>query len=589
MENDRLTLKLLLSILSRYTKTSFYIFISCILIAILLFLSTPNTYEARTLIQVETSQQGSATGFEGILSLDGNESDLDQQEKIYKSRTVLGEVIKNLELEIDIEKLQRKIDRISTSSRRIYQAQKGGLLEFSITDNDKELAKRILNETNSIYMKQNIDKYALEARNSIAFLDTSIEKIKKELALSSEKLNKFKEESIPYDISLETENKLSKLIKIEDELSKINIREKEISQTYKKNHPIYLTLIEQKELLNSDKEQLDSEISNLPSTELAYIGLARDVEVGQSTLETMLNRRLELSVIEASTTGNIRVIDKAYLLKNPVSPNIITLLGFGIIIWFIISSVHIFRKEYFLKKILSPSDLEKYGKNIFGVIPFSDEINDTSTKESFSTLLTNITISNFKNKILLVTGPSQGVGKSYISFNLAKKFEELGKKVLLMDLDLRRGSQASNFKTKNDKGITDRINLEPLSVSKNIDLISRSRNIKNIFSILNSEILRSFIKEQSKVYDHIIIDTAPVLPVSDTKLILDIPDQILLVVRQNQSSQQELKFTFENLEYFDSKISGIVLNDFQSNKSYYGYDYYSYRYNSNYKDSYEEN
>ena len=86
-------------------------------------------------------------------------------------------------------------------------------------------------------------------------------------------------------------------------------------------------MIEQKELLITNKEQLDSEISNLPSTELAYIGLARDVEVGQATLETMLNRRLELSVIEASTTGNIRVIDEAYL-QNPVSPNIITLLGF---------------------------------------------------------------------------------------------------------------------------------------------------------------------------------------------------------------------------------------------------------------------
>ena len=91
----------------------------------------------------------------------------------------------------------------------------------------------------------------------------------------------------------------------------------------------------------------------------------------------------------------------------------------------------------------------------------------------------NIATSNFKNKILLVTGPSQGVGKVYI-FQSSKKFEELGKK-FTYGFRLRRGSQASNFKTTNDKGITDRINLEPYSVSKNIDLISGSKGIKNFF------------------------------------------------------------------------------------------------------------
>lgn len=588
MENDRLTLNSLLSILSRYSKIAGYIFICCIVAAISLYLSTPNTYEARTLIQVETSQQGNATGFEGILAMDGNESDLDQQEKIYKSRMVLGQVINNLELDIDIEKLQRKIDRIQNSSRRMYQIQKGGLLEFSVTDKDKDLAKKILDETNSIYMRQNIDKYALEARNSIAFLDTSIEKIKNELAVSSDKLNKFKEESIPYDISLETQNKLNKLIKIEDELSQINIREKEISQTYKKNHPIYLTLVEQKQLLMSNKESLENEISNLPSTELTYIGLARDVEVGQSTLETMLNRRLELSVIEASTTGNIRVIDKAYLLKNPISPNIITLLGFAFILWFFISSVYIFIREYFLKKILSPSDLEKFDKNIVGVIPNSED--DAPSSEAFSTLLANITISDFKDKKILITGPSQGVGKSFVTTNLAKKLESMGKKVLILDLDLRRGSQASSFNFEMKQGIDEKLEFRPVKVSDNIDLLSKNKGkvVQNVFSILNSKNLRNFIEESSSVYDNILIDTAPILPVSDTKLLLDIPDQILLVIRQNQSTEKEFAFTLDNIDAFSSKISGIVLNDFKSNVSYYGYDYYSYRYNSSYKDSYNE-
>ena len=196
----------------------------------------------------------------------------------------------------------------------------GGLLEFSYTNTDPELVVKVLKKTNEKFIEKNIRRYSEEARNSINFLNESISRIELSLAESASKLNDFKESSIPYDISLETQTKIGVLVNIEDEISKLDIKEEELSQSYKPNHPIYQTLINQRKVLEERKVALNQEIGELPSTEREFVELSRNVEINNKTLENMLNRKLELSVIEASTIGNIRIIDEPFLLISPVAP-----------------------------------------------------------------------------------------------------------------------------------------------------------------------------------------------------------------------------------------------------------------------------
>ena len=290
MEN-RITdrVKQILDILVRNTRLILLSFAVAILLSSLITWNTNTVYEARTILQIEPKNQSQIAGFDSLgFGMEQGNTDLDQQERIYLSRSVLGDVKDSLNLDSGIETLQKKIKRVRTSTRRTFGSSAGGLLEFSYTNTNPELVVQVLGKVNEVYIEKNIRRYSEEARNSINFLNENISRIELSLAESTSKLNDFKESSIPYDISLETQSKIGVLVNIEDEISKLNIKEKELSQSYKPSHPIYQTLINQRKFLEERKTELNLEIGELPSTEREFVELSRNVEINNKTLELSL-------------------------------------------------------------------------------------------------------------------------------------------------------------------------------------------------------------------------------------------------------------------------------------------------------------
>ena len=583
MENYDFSLKKLLDICVRNFKGIAIIFFISISLSIALSIFSTKLYQVKTLIQIETSNQSQIAGFENGLGLDQNASDLDQQERIYKSRLVMNAVKEKIDFPYDVEVLQGMIFRVQDTAGRFYGIRRGGLLEFSMINSDPEYARYILNVANSTYIEQNVSRSAQEARNSLNFLDQSIEKVESRLKGSTDKLNDFKESSIPYELSLEAQTKLQTLVEIENAISEINIREQEISQVYRENHPVYRTLLQQKEVLESRKSKLNAEIGELPSTERDFIELSREVDINQKTLETMLNRKLELEVVEASTTGNIRVIDEPYIIKYPVSPRPIRNLALAILFAGFLSLMYIFLREYFFKRLVSPSDLSEFENYapVLGVVPNADE-NETSFVESFRNIITNFQLNDLNNQSILISGPTSGIGKSFISYHFAKTLSKLGRKVLLVDFDLRRGDLHELFNVDRSTGMNDHVNPQILKIDDNLDFIARGSKLKMIFTIVNSPKVRDMFTELKEKYDHIIIDTPPLLSVSDAKILSEYCDQFFMVARQRVTSKNDLQFALENIDDVKEKLSGIVFNDFKATSGYYGYDYYSYKYTSNY-------
>ena len=576
-----ITLKKLLDILFQNIKGVVVIFIFFITITSLYLTFSPKLYDSRTMLQVENFGNKSSAGFE-TLGLESNASDLDQQEKIYLSRLVLLQVKENIGLEENVESIKSRIIRVQELDNRVFGVKRGGLLEFSIIDSDPDLSEKILAEANKIFIQESIRKYSEEARKSINFLDQNIERVRNALSASSNRLNAFKEGSIPYDISLEAQTKLAALTKLEEEIAALNADEKEISKTYKTNHPIYRTLIEQKDLLLNRKNDLTSQINQLPSTERDYIELARDVEINESTLQSMLNRKLELSVIEASTTGNIRVIDSPYTFNSSVYPRPVRTIAVNILLAGLIALLYIFINYYFFRKVMSPQDLELFENTpVLGVIP-NDGDSSHSFNEAFKSLMVNMLMHNKDTKTILITGPTAKVGKSFVSLRFAQTLAEAGKKVLLLDLDLRRGDLHEDLKIDRKLGFKMGDIPEPISVSKNLDFIPRGSGIKSEFNLLNSIELRNFIRDSREKYDHIVIDTPPILSVSDYAILSTDADFKIMVSRQSLTRLTEIKFAVDEVMKTSNKIDGLVLNDFTSSIAYYGYDYYSYKYRGAY-------
>ena len=190
-------------------------------------------------------------------------------------------------------------------------------------------------------------------------------------------------------------------------------------------------------------------------------------------------------------------------------------------------------------------------------------------------------LSEGENKKILITGPTPGVGKSFTAFHLSDSLAGAGKKVLLLDLDLRRGDLHQILNVDKSKGFSEK-NPEIISINKNLDFVARGSKILSPFSVIGSVELKEFIEKKTPNYDHIVFDTAPLLSVSDAAILSEYADKKYLVVRQNITTTSELNFSLDNYAGTKNVFDGIVLNDFIASSGYYGYDYYSYKYAGSY-------
>lgn len=205
--------------------------------------------------------------------------------------------------------------------------------------------------------------------------------------------------------------------------------------------------------------------------------------------------------------------------------------------------------------------------------------------EAFRTLRTNIQYASFDKEVktLLVTSAGPGEGKSTTAANLALSIAETGKTVLLVDCDLRRPSLHKKFNISNEAGITNfllgEVTFEQATkVYKNKLFIMTAGNIPpNPAEMLSSNKLKNFLQKISQQFDTVIIDSPPVMAVTDAQILSTITDGVILVVNSGETEKSMALKAKESLMKVNANILGVVLNRFKSeNGKNYGYGYYYY-------------
>ncbi|WP_156501271.1 GNVR domain-containing protein, partial [Alcanivorax sp. HI0044] len=255
----------------------------------------------------------------------------------------------------------------------------------------------------------------------------------------------------------------------EGKINELKIKESEISARFTREHPAYRTLIQQRGSLNQEKEQLNSQIKALPETQQEVLRLMRDVEVNQEIYVGLLNKVQELRIMKAGTVGSVRIIDKALVQPEPVKPKkpLVAILaamlgGMGAVGYVLV-------KAAFNRGIESPEQLEEQGISVYASIPLSEhqqkvdrlealkrrrhkknkepipllalsDPNDLAI-EALRSLRTSLHFAMMEasNKVLMVSGPSPGVGKSFVTANLAAVLAQTGQNVVVIDADMRKG------------------------------------------------------------------------------------------------------------------------------------------------------
>ena len=365
---------------------------------------------------------------------------------------------------INLHKQLKNQLKVTTSTSRNSFFRQQGLIEINYITDDIDTGKDIINYANDIFLNQRVSVETEKSRAAINFIDENIQGLEKVVELNKQKLKEFREKNISINVDLETEAIIEKIQIIDKTLSEIEIELSNAAEVYTINNPIYLNILNKKNLLTMQKDEILLQIREMPQEQQEYIDLYNEVEITQKLFEELETRRLGFSILEASTIGDIRVVDDAYMVTK-VSPRIVSIFVMTIFGFLISCVIAIVRGVSYLP-ITNPAEL--YDNNLFepivGVIPYADEINskfnekepiskneETALSSAFESIIVNLrSLKNEGNKknIISITSPSPSNGKSTISTYLSESLLKVGNKVLLIDADFKRGKLNKYFDTK---------------------------------------------------------------------------------------------------------------------------------------------
>ena len=351
--------------------------------------------------------------------------------------------------------------------------------------------------------------------------------------------------------------------------------------------------------LDREASRYSRRISNAPGQERAYVSIARQQEIKAGLYLMLLQKREENAIALAATANNAKIIDEAIADDIPVSPKrsmiylIALMLGVGIPVGII------YLIELTKFKIEGRADVEKLTSvPVVGDIPLTDEKNDKNgsiavfenknnlMSETFRNIRTNLQFMlNNDQKVILVTSTVSGEGKSFVSSNLAISLSLLGKKVVIVGLDIRKPGLNKVFQLSNkERGITQYLSnpetdlmelVQPSDVNKNLFILPGGTVPPNPTELLARNGLDRAIETLKKNFDYVILDTAPIGMVTDTLLIGRIADLSVYVCRADYTHKAE--YTLINELSFEKKLPNLctVINGVDLKKRKYGY-YYGY-------------
>ena len=337
------------------------------------------------------------------------------------------------------------------------------------------------------------------------------------------------------------------------------------------------------------------ELRELEDKESGMLKFSREVASSRKLYETFLQRVKETNEAQNLQVSNVKIIEDPIASNNPVSPNIKK----NCLLAFLLSSIgvyfYLFYRDLNSSTVKDPTSLEMFNTLIMTNLPKVNisrkgfhmmqmylEDNDSAFAESIRNART-LMESKFKpNKTYLVTSSSPSEGKTTVAFNLALSLQK-NYKVLLIEGDIRRPSVANSYYEFDDtkKGLseilTNEVNFSDTILKvpgTNLNFIGSGKKRTDLSDIVNVPKLKKFFELLNKHYDYVIVDSPPVLPVSDTMVIAQATDYLLYVARSNVTGLLSLMSGVKKLKNINKKIDGFILNDLDTSKhSYYGYYY----------------
>jgi len=531
------------------------------------------------------------------------------ESRIIRSRPVLEAVVFSLGLagtNPSPEELDRQVDRLLTQTRVVREAV-SNILNIEVTSQDPKEAAALANTIAHVYAEKSAEKKSERDALLRSFIEEQMEFARSKLEDSEEALRMYEQ----------TGKITSVKASLESQLASLELKLSELRRNYTESHP-------EVKSTRQRIEDLRGLFGTVSRQELASVRLKREVTLN-TELYTLLSKKYKDAMIsEADRAANVHIINPATAPRSPVKPNKQMNYAMGILLGLFLGILVAIVRENLDTSIGTIEEVEDYLQvPVLAVIPRigeDDKRKRTSHREkliiftepkspvaeAFRTLYTNIEMTEIEqpHKTVLFTSTSLQEGKSVVISNTALAAAQMGKRVLLLETDLRKPVVHNIFGIPREPGITNYLfgtasyseilrgttdfllgSLDPQKVAQswgieNLKVIPCGAIPPNPTEIFHSRKIANFLEKVKKDFDLILLDSAPVLPVADSAILATSVDCVVLVYKVGVTARGALRRAKLQLEQARGKVIGIILNDIRASEmmdtGYYYHYYHKY-------------
>ena len=497
------------------------------------------------------------------------------------------------------------------------QGKESGILQLSYEDTNPARAEAIVQKVSEAYVRQNVDRSSAEAAAQLQFVKDQLPIVRKQVEEAQAAMAKYQSSAQSVDITLQTKGLLDQEVAVETSIQQLRLKQAEMDRSFTRDHPAYRALLSQLGELEGRKAGFRREVSALPDTQKELLRLTRDLQVSNELYTALLNQAQQLDVARAGTVGNVRIVDPAVVdTARPVKPRKALVVLVATLLGAFLAIAVVFLQRMLNPGIEDPAVIEELGLPVYAAIPLSSSKVLPASKrdrkglhhiradgrqhllavaepadlavEALRSLRTSLHFAMLeaKNNILTISGPRPGVGKTFVSANLAAVIAQAGQRVLVIDADMRKGTLHKVLGVSHAEGLSDVLAgklgaeaaIHEVPGLADMHYMVRGEIPPNPAELLMHPRFAQMLQAVAPRYDLVIVDTPPILAVTDAAIVAAHAGSSLLVTRFGVNQAKEILLTMKRFEQNGVQVKGTIFNAVEKRATgYYSYGYYEYK------------
>lgn len=497
------------------------------------------------------------------------------------------------------------IESVQASLNVAEIGKQSGVIAATLKGTDAEQVYQLMKEVGREYMAQNTLRRTEEADKSLAYLNQRLPELKQQLEQAEARYNQFRNQHGTIDIGEEGRLTLQRSSAARTRRVELEQKRSELLSRFTAHHPAVAAIDEQISDIDRELRATAGQIKRLPVLEQEMVRLARDVKVNNELYAALLSSAQQLQLITVGKTSNVRLVDAPERPERPVAPNRPRIIAVAMFAGVFLGVLAAFFRRALQTTLDDPAQVEHaFGVPVYASIPHSKLQQTLASRcadpsrlpllariasmdaaieslRSFRSAL-QFCMSQARNNIVMITGPTASVGKSFVTVNLACVLSASGKRVLVIDGDLRDGHLHRYFQIERAFGLSDLLagassdsdfRYSPL---EKLDFISTGNLPPNPSELLLRPELAALLERLAPHYDLVLIDTAPLLAVADSLILGAHAGAIFLATRAGITRASDIAESLKRLARAGLSSKGLLFNDFAPRPGHYSYGYGNY-------------